>query len=288
MAWLLMAVGGCAVARADTLSRTSPVWLTDDAIYFLRAADSGPAEMWVRDVRDDDERRVAAPADVPDACGPLDYLFRVPDGRLGIALACGGTARLLAYDPAARAFARLGDLGSRPAQVTLTRDRAGGFAAGADDGCWSLSTVALPAGTLTPALPELTCAAGASARSPVLTRWGGLVFAATRDRLRGDHDDRRWSVHLAGFDGIPFKGIGPTFEGLPDLDLSPDEGTAVVTASRFDRSRLMLVDLGNGETRELRASDRVFEDPTFAPDGRHVAYSDRSTIAVVAVPAWSG
>jgi hypothetical protein len=286
MAWLLVAMGGCAVPRFEVVSRMSPVWLADDAIYFLRQADSAPLELWVRDPADDGERRVASSSDVPDACGPLDYLFRVPDGRLGVALECDETGRLMAFDPSSRSFVRLGDLASPAAQVTLRADLTGGYSADVSDRCWSLSNVALPQGELTPTLPELTCAGGASARSPVLTRWGGLVFAATRDRPTGqpvDDGKRRWSVHLAGFQGIPFKGIGPTFQGLPDLDLSPDEKTAAVTATRFGRSRLLLVDLGNGETRELGSSERSLCDPTFAPDGQHVAYSDGERLRLAAV-----
>ena len=34
--------------RAEVVLRTSPVWLSDDTIYFLRHADSGPAELWSR------------------------------------------------------------------------------------------------------------------------------------------------------------------------------------------------------------------------------------------------
>ncbi|WP_203705305.1 hypothetical protein [Asanoa iriomotensis] len=285
MAWLVMALGGCAVPRADPVLRTSPVWLADDAIYFLRQSGSDPIELWARDPEGAArERYVASHEDLPDPCGGMDELFRLPDGRLGVALDCDST-RLLAFDPAARTFDRLGDLRSRVAQVTLSGDLSRGYSAGVSDRCWSLSTIGLPQGELAPTLPELTCAAGASARSPVLTRWGGLVFAATRDRERTEGTDtRRWSVHLAGFAGVPFKGIGPTFQGLPDLDLSPDEHQAAVTATRFGRSRLLLVDLKDGESRELLSSEKGLAEPTFAPDGRHLAYSDLRNIKVVSVP----
>ncbi|MEV0716406.1 hypothetical protein [Asanoa sp. NPDC050611] len=282
VAWLVIALGGCAVQRTEHVLRTSPVWLADDAIYFLRQRAADPPELWARGAADGDrERYVASAEDLPDPCGAMGELFRMADGRLGVALDCAAT-RLLAFDPGPRTFERLVDLPARVAQVTLRADLSGGYSAGVDDRCWSLSTIGLPRGDLAPTLPELTCAAGASARSPVLTRWGGLVFTATRDA--SDADTRRWSVHLAGFSGVPFKGIGPTFEGLPDLDLSPDEELAAVTATRFGRSRLLLVDLRDGEARELRSSEKGFHQPTFAPDGRHVAYSDRRDIKVAAVP----
>ncbi|SNT26470.1 hypothetical protein SAMN05421812_104101 [Asanoa hainanensis] len=279
-ACLLLTLGGCATTRAEVVSR-SPVWLSADAIYFLRAAGPAPAELWTRDPESGEQRAVGAA--VPDPCGPLDYLFRVPDGRLGLALRCGQTGRLVAFDPASASFERLADLASWAPQVTLSTDLRGGYGAGVNDGCWSLSTIALPRGDLSPTLPELTCAAGASARSPALTRWGGLVFAATRDAPPAG-DKRRWSVHLAGFQGVPYKGIGPTFEGLPDVDLSPDESTAAVTATKFGRSRLILVSLKNGESHELLSSTASFSDPSFAPDGTRVAYSDLRAIRVVSLP----
>jgi hypothetical protein len=282
VAWLVMALGGCAMPRTEQVLRTSPVWLADDAIYFLRQRAAEPPELWSRGPAEGDrERYVASAEDLPEPCGAMGELFRMADGRLGVALDCAST-RLLAFDPAARSFARLVDLPSRVAQVTLRADLSGGYSAGVSDRCWSLSTIGLPRGELAPTLPELTCAAGASARSPVLTRWGGLVFAATRDRAEADN--RRWSVHLGGFAGVPFKGIGPTFEGLPDLDLSPDEARVAVTAMRFGRSRLLLVDLRDGETRELRSSEKGYYEPTFAPDGKHVAYTDRHAIKVAPVP----
>ncbi|MEV4532754.1 hypothetical protein AB0J82_02875 [Asanoa sp. NPDC049518] len=259
----------------------SPVWLSADAIYFLRTSGADPARLWVRHPATGDQQPVEA--GVPDPCGPLDYLFRVPDGRLGVALRCGQTGRLMAFDARSGTYERLGDLASWAAQVTLAADLRGGYGAGSSDLCWSLSNIALPRGDLRPTLPELTCAAGASARSPALTRWGGLVFAATRDAPPAG-DKRRWSVHLAGFQGVPYKGIGPTFEGLPDLDLSPDESTAAVTAKRFGRSRLILVSLRDGESRELLSSTESFSDPSFAPDGAQVAYSDLRAIKVISVP----
>jgi hypothetical protein len=291
VAWLVMALCGCAVPRTEEVLRTSPVWLAEDAIYFLRQRAAEPVELWARGAADRErERYVASHEDLPDACGGMKELFRMPDGRLGVALDCTST-RLLAFDPGAMRFERLGDLPSRVAQVTLSADLTGGYTAGVDDRCWSLSTIGLPHGDLAPALPELTCAAGGSARSPKLTRWGGLVFTATRDRdqpvgetASADTDGRRWSVHLAGFSGVPFKGIGPTFQGLPDLDLSPDEARAAVTATRFGRARLLLVDLRDGESRELLSSEKRLSDPSFAPDGTHLAYSDRRSIKVVSVP----
>ncbi|GIF77706.1 hypothetical protein Asi02nite_72240 [Asanoa siamensis] len=284
MAWLVMALGGCAAPRAEVVVRTSPVWLADDAIYFLRQAGSGQVEIWSRGSTDGDrERFVASRESLPEACGVPAELFRMGDGRLGVALDCDST-RLLAFDPVARTFARIADLRSRVAEVTLSADLSNGYSSGVNERCWWLSTIGLPDGRLAPALPDLTCAAGGSARSPVLTRWGGLVFVATRDEAAGaetDRDNRRWSVHLGGFQGVPYKGIGPTFQGPPDLDLSPDEETAAVTVTKFDRWRLLLVDLRDGETRELHSSpDRLF-DPSFAPDGREVAFSDGHQVKIV-------
>jgi len=265
----LAATGGCVL---DRVSRREAVWLAADRIFFLRTVDSAPSELWERSPGGR-ERRVATWSDLPSACGAFDFLFRMPDARLGVVLECDDeTSQLFAYLPAESSFELIGDL-PYVADIAFRSDISGGFVGTGNNRCWAISPFELPARAESVAVfPELTCAAGASAKSPMLTRAGRLVFLATHDPLSDANDDtRRWSLYTTETGGRGYRATGPTVRGFPVADISVDGTAVAIAVNRGDETRLLMVNLRTGESENIRESEYIGR-PTFSPDGTRLAF----------------
>jgi hypothetical protein len=83
-------------------------WVSRDKIYFLREVGSEGSELWLRAAGR--QSKLVSNEEIPNQCGPLDFLFVVKPGILGLGMLCDGFARLVSYSETTGDFAALLDV----------------------------------------------------------------------------------------------------------------------------------------------------------------------------------
>ncbi|MEU4595285.1 TolB family protein [Micromonospora aurantiaca (nom. illeg.)] len=277
---ILVAVSGCTLLALGGPLVTSVAWVSQDRLYYLREDDSEVSELWVRDAGR--ERKLASQSDMPVPCGPLDFLFAVEPGTLGIGMACDGFQRLISYSEATGSFNDLLDVPSA-SDVALNADGRSGYVSSGKDDCWEIQPFGdAVAGDLID-WAEYSCRMGKSAKAPVVVRGGRVVFAATNepppDRLRAE-ERRVWRLMAASRERGEVKQVGPELHGFPDLAVAPGGSKAIVTVSFNGPADVLEVDLQSGQSRRIRQADHA-RSPSVSPDGRKVAFVDGNGRIVV-------
>ncbi|MCZ7439600.1 hypothetical protein O7598_24565 [Micromonospora sp. WMMC241] len=267
----LAVVGGCAPLASQPWV-INVAWVSQDKIYLLREIRSDSVELWLREAGR--ERKLASNADVPGHCGPLDFLFAVKPGTLGLAMACDGFTRLVSFSGTTGTFASLLDVPSA-ASVALADDGRASYIGTGRNGCWAIQPLGEARISYSIDWEEYSCQSGKSAKSPVLVGENGVVFLAAnglppeqpvRDERRG------WRLMITSQAGRGAEPVGPELHGLPDLALVPGGGKAVVATS-FDGSGAVLeIDLRSGQSRRVYRAQGVALSPSVSPDGKRVAF----------------
>ncbi|GAA4561451.1 hypothetical protein GCM10023176_00050 [Micromonospora coerulea] len=252
---------------------TDVAWVSQDKIYFLREIDSEGSELWLRDAGR--ERKLASNADIPDHCGPLDFLFAGKPGTLGVGMECDGFDRLISYSETTGAFAALLDV-PRAADVALSDDGGSGYISTGKDDCWEIQPFGDAVGSDLIDWEDYSCRLGKSAKSPVIVGDGSVIFAATNDpppeQLRAD-ERRVWRLMAASVERGGVEQVGPELHGFPDLAVVPGESKAVVTVSFNGPAEVLEVDLRSGQSRRIRQTDFALS-LSVSPDGKKVAFVD--------------
>jgi hypothetical protein len=256
---------------ATLVDRIDAVWLAADDVYVVRSVDSDRREIWRR--APDGETFVVKGSDIPNACGPVDFLFRAGQGRLGIGLRCPDRERLVGYTPATGSFDVLRDIGSA-ATVTLRPDGRAGYRGDGANGCWTISHFGEGSGIrVGAASTDGDCGGTGSAKSPRLLPNGDLAYLGT-DAAPAEQpvrdDMRLWHIYVSEANGA--RPVGPALVGFPEMDVSADGTTAVVALATAAGGRLMRIDLSTGNSREVARSSHSIGSPSISPDGRRVVY----------------
>lgn len=269
----LVTVGGCIPSALGRARVTEVAWVSQDKIYFLREIDSEGSELWLRDAGR--ERKLASNADVLDHCGPLDFLFAVKPGTLGLGMECDGFDRLISYSETTGAFAVLLDV-PRAVDVALGDDGRSGYISTGKDDCWEIQPLGDAVRSYLTDWEEYSCRSGKSAKSPAVVGDGSIIFLATNEprpeQLDG-YERRVWRLMAASKERGGVEQVGPELHGLPDLALVPGGSKAVVTVSFNGPAEVLEVDLRSGQSRRIRQTDFALS-PSVSPDGKKVAFVD--------------
>ncbi|MFJ8206933.1 TolB family protein [Micromonospora chalcea] len=270
----LVAVGGCTPLVMGQPQVDDVAWVSQDRIYFLREVGSEGSELWLRDAGR--ERKLVSNAEIPDLCGPLNFLFVVKPGKLGLGAVCDGFGRLISYSETTGAFSTILDVSIQTAAVALADDGRSGYIGTGKDGCWEIQPFGESVGSYSTDWKEYSCRSGKSAKSPVVVGDGSIFFLATNEprpeRLDG-YERRVWRLTTALKEQGGVEQVGPELHGFPDLAPVPGGSKAVVTVSREGSAEVLEVDLRTGQSRRIRQTDYV-SSPSVSPDGKNVAFVD--------------
>jgi hypothetical protein len=268
----LVTVGGCIPSASGRALVTDVAWVSRDKIYFLREIDSDGSELWLRDAGR--ERKLASNADVPDRCGPLDFLFAVKPGTLGLGMECDGFERLISFSETTGAFAALLDV-PRAADVALGDDGRTGYIGTGKNGCWEVEPFGDAVGSYFKQWEEYSCRSGKSAKSPAVVGDGSIIFLATNELPPEQpvRDERRaWRLTITSQEGGGVEQVGPELHGLPDLALVPGGSKTVVTASFDGSGKVLEIDLRSGRSRRIYHAEGIASSPSVSPDGQRIAF----------------
>ncbi|MEO3780222.1 hypothetical protein ABGB16_26070 [Micromonospora sp. B11E3] len=273
MVALLVAMSACTSLTGGKTYRVDAVWLAGNQVYVVHDEEAGK-EVWRRDGAK--EVFVARGTDIPDACGPVDFLFDAGSSQLGIGLECSDGERLVAYTPGTGDYRTLFDVPSA-GEVTIQPGGQGGYLSTGLNGCWALATFGqTPPGILSPAA-RFTCEQGGSAKAPHLLPNGDLLFIGTDAKPTQQpvrNEDRAWCVYLLTPGASVVRPVGPDLVGFPEMNVTPDGRTAIVSVWRKGSGSLVAVDLATGDHRRLADSDDSVTSPAVSPQGDEVMYVD--------------
>jgi WD40-like Beta Propeller Repeat len=273
-------------------------WLPDGRIYFGHATDAGAQpETWRIPASGGGAEQLALPS-VP-TCRFTEFLHvtGLPDGRLGLTRVCHGSSPdrdaidTGALDPRTGRYEPLAPLGdTNPSAVTWRKDLRAGFVSYSSAICAGLAAITRkgPRRVAAPvtldgrtwhldedvfAPGDTDCTGRGRADLPVLSPDGRLLYFVASPASVGVSGTARldvpWNLYRwpepAGRPEPLLRDLGTPV----GLAISPDGRQLAVCGQRGGQYGLWLVDSSTGSSRKL--ADGKLVDPSFSPDGRHLA-----------------
>ena len=276
---------------------SSPVWLADGWIYFLRQESSdAPFNIWRRHPDGSDQGLFASPA--PAACPhtPMLFLFSGPHGRLGAGVSCAGERRgtsLVEYSNDGRTTTELATVdnavaatwraGTSRAYVEQINSSCVGVAPLEDGKLGSFPAPMSMDGLTWPLDPGATnysCSGTGHAYSPAVTKDGRSVyFLAASDPYKelDSHgaDALKWRVFRWDVGAAQPVEIGPVLMGGAGLRLTPDDQSLVVVARIDGVSGILLINVKDGTVKTI-STDLDVSEIDLSPDGRMLVVLTKS------------